>query len=94
ELNNSAIYYLVKDKMVFRIVISNLNSNNANIKISPFIWYFANSKNPKLSLNLISSINHYALIHKYASGYKQYVYDLVKKQRYGEASLVLPIIKE
>lgn len=94
ELNNSVIYYLAKDKMVFRIVISNLNYNNANIKIAPFIWYFANSKNPKLSLNLISSINHYALIHKYASGYKQYVYDLVKKQRYGEASLVLPIIKE
>ncbi|KUH47499.1 aromatic motif membrane protein [Mycoplasmopsis meleagridis] len=94
ELGDSAAYYLLVDKIVFRIIINKINSENSSLEIEPLIWYFENLKAPTISLKFISSIYHYAFIHSYSSGYKQFIDDMVVKQRYGEPSAILPIIKE
>ncbi|VEU73115.1 aromatic motif membrane protein [Mycoplasmopsis gallopavonis] len=94
ELQNANIYYLNKDKLVFRITIANINSNNPVLKIDPYIWYFENLKAQKISLNLISSIYHFAFIHNYPQSYDQFIIDMVQKQRYGEPAYLLITAKE
>ncbi|WP_426461529.1 aromatic motif membrane protein [Mycoplasma hafezii] len=95
ELANSTVYYLSKDKLVFRIMIKNISNNNTYVEISDNIWYFPNLKAPEISLNLISSIYHYAFIHGVPAAYEQFITDMVKKQRYGEPVYVYPtLLKE
>ncbi|VEU70789.1 aromatic motif membrane protein [Mycoplasmopsis glycophila] len=93
ELNNTNIYYLNKDKMIFRIEIQGTNNKEPFLKIDNWIWYFENLKTPEISANLISSIYHFAFIHQYKEAYKQFKEDMVEKQRYGEPVFVIPVIK-
>ncbi|MEA4115387.1 aromatic motif membrane protein [Mycoplasma sp. 744] len=94
ELNNTNVYYLTSNKTVYRLVVNNFNSDNSTLVIEPYIWYFENLRKPQISTALVASVYHYTKVHKYVSGYNQFINDLVDKQRYGEPAYVLPIIRE
>ncbi|WP_036452777.1 aromatic motif membrane protein [Mycoplasma buteonis] len=94
ELGDTNVYYLNKDKLVFRIRVVGISRDRATVKIDPLIWYFPNLKAPKISLNLISSIYHYGFIHGSKEHYKQFIEDMVKKQRYGEPVYIYLTLKK
>ncbi|AKA50146.1 hypothetical protein VO56_02775 [Mycoplasmopsis gallinacea] len=86
EMPNTTIFYVLKDKLLFRIKV-----NNENVEIQNII-YFDKSKS-KISLNLISNIVHSGFVHHDQEGYDRLEEDIVNKYRYNIPSEVLLINK-
>ncbi|MEE3928455.1 aromatic motif membrane protein [Mycoplasmopsis ciconiae] len=78
EIPDSEYFYLLKDKMVFRIQVK----NTGEVILSPFVWTFVNAKN-SISLKFISDIVHGAYIHGDQKSYDEFENDLVKKYKAG-----------
>ncbi|MEA4134444.1 aromatic motif membrane protein [Mycoplasma sp. 2704] len=88
EMSDARVYYLKKNKLVFRITINNILQPVSNLKLEPLNWYFGDLKNNKISLNLISNIVHSRFIHGYETGLVQFEKSMVKDLSYGEPANV------
>ncbi|WP_117275157.1 aromatic motif membrane protein [Mycoplasmopsis edwardii] len=95
ELGDATVYYVKKNKLVFRIVISNLKGKDGDPQISfrPLNWYFAHSSAITISLALISEVVHQLFIHGYETGKQDFEEVMVKNQKYGSPSFVFPTLK-
>ncbi|WP_027334852.1 aromatic motif membrane protein [Mycoplasmopsis felifaucium] len=93
ELLDKDIFYLLKDKNVFRISINDAVSEHPKILLKPYVWSFANSKASKISLNLISNVVHSAFIHGDQEGFDRLENDLVVKFRYGIPAVAIMLYK-
>ncbi|MCU4706698.1 aromatic motif membrane protein [Mycoplasma sp. CSL7503-lung] len=92
EISNTNIYYILKEKMVFRLSVNDLDKDQPTINILPMIWYFAESKAKSTSLALVSSVVHTLFIHNYPSAFSEFEEVMVKEQRYGSPIFVYPTI--
>ncbi|MBN4083673.1 hypothetical protein JXZ92_02465 [Mycoplasma sp. CSL10137] len=92
EISNTNIYYILKEKMVFRLSVNDLDQDQPTINILPMIWYFPESKAKSISLALVSSIVHTLFIHNYPSAFSEFEEVMVKEQRYGSPIFVFPTI--
>ncbi|WLP85922.1 aromatic motif membrane protein [Mycoplasma seminis] len=94
EIGDNEVYYLKKDKLVFRIMIHDISHDISSVSLSFVGLYFGGSKAKDISLNLVSQTIHTGFIHQYESGIKQYEQDMVVKQQYGYPAFVFPFAKE
>ncbi|MFV8515613.1 aromatic motif membrane protein [Mycoplasma sp. Z244B] len=94
EIIDKEVYYVKKDKLVFRIVIRNISSNISQVDLSFVGIYFGAAQAKTISLNLISQTIHSGFIHNDKTGLKQYQEDMPIKQRYGYPAFVFPFGKE
>ncbi|MGZ9800680.1 aromatic motif membrane protein [Mycoplasma sp. AC1221] len=93
EFRNSVIYYISKGKMVFRILIENLDTENPKLSMKAMNWYFGSSKANTISLPLVSSVVHTLFIHQYPNAYPEFEDVMVKKQKYGEPAFMFGVWK-
>ncbi|VEU75631.1 Uncharacterised protein [Mycoplasmopsis maculosa] len=84
ELGNITIFYIKKDKMVIRLAVENTDSDEPNINVNPFQWYFGSSLNKSISLQLVSRTYHTGFIHQFTSGMEEFAQDMIINQRYKE----------
>ncbi|UWV78035.1 hypothetical protein NWE59_03550 [Mycoplasmopsis felis] len=87
------IYYIRKDKLIFRIIINQTDTENPLISIKAMNWYFGNSKANVLSLQVISSVIHALFIHQWRNSNNEFENIMVKKQKYGEPAFVFGYYK-
>ncbi|WP_322900558.1 aromatic motif membrane protein [Mycoplasmopsis felis] len=93
EFRGGVIYYIRKDKLIFRIIISQTDTENPLISIKAMNWYFGNSKANVLSLQVISSVIHALFIHQWPNSNNEFENIMVKKQKYGEPAFVFGYYK-
>ncbi|MCU9933331.1 aromatic motif membrane protein [Mycoplasmopsis cynos] len=96
ELGDATVYYVKKDRLVFRIIVDNLRSENNEPKVilRPINWYFNDSVAITISLGLVSEVIHQLFIHGYDNGRIDFETEMVKNQKYGSPSFVFPTVKE
>ncbi|WP_027121192.1 aromatic motif membrane protein [Mycoplasma leonicaptivi] len=93
ELGDAAVFYLKKDKLVFRILIDKL-SETPELKMSAINWYFPESKARTISLSLITSVVHTLFLHQYEIGRIAFKENMVQKQKYGSPVFVFGLFNE
>ncbi|MHA0272773.1 aromatic motif membrane protein [Mycoplasma sp. 48589B] len=94
EIGDNDIYYIKKDKLVFRFMIRDISSDISRVELSFVGIYFGGASANTISINLLSQTIHSGFIHGYEEGLKQYQEDMPKKQRYGYPAFVFPFGKE
>ncbi|UWD34577.1 aromatic motif membrane protein [Mesomycoplasma molare] len=96
ELGDSLVYYIRKNKLVFRVLINNLRAqgNEPEVLLKPLNWNFSESKANIISPLLISNVVHQLFIHNYPSGKDEFEIEMVEKQKYGSPVFVFPTLKE
>ncbi|MBW0596096.1 hypothetical protein MADP07_00419 [Mycoplasma anatis] len=94
ESYSNYIFYLSKNKIIFRIKISRNSTSKNKLTIEPWIWYFPFSKTNNISIKLISNILHSAYVHGDQIGFDRFESDLVEKLRYGVPSKIILKIKD
>ncbi|EIE41602.1 hypothetical protein MCANUFG1_01971 [Mycoplasmopsis canis UFG1] len=95
ELGDALVYYIRKNKMIFRILINNLRAEGANpeVFLRPINWNFGESTANTISPLLVSNVVHQLFIHNYPKGREEFENEMVKKQKYGSPSFVFPTVK-
>lgn len=96
ELGDVVVYYVRKNKLIFRIVINNLRAQNTQpiVQLRPINWYFSESKANTISPSLISNVVHQLFIHGYERGKEEFEVEMVQKQKYGSPSFVFATWKD
>ncbi|AZG68563.1 aromatic motif membrane protein [Mycoplasma struthionis] len=94
ELPNTTIFYLKKQKNIFRIIISDIIEENPYIEFEPYSWSFNSGEAQNISINLVSDIAHSALVHGFAEGFVSFEKDMVEKQKYGPPSEMVYLWEE
>lgn len=89
-LSNDAVadFFISKGKSILNIKVEFNAQREAIIKFDPLVYYFAESLNT-ISINLLSSVFHNAIIHHVKSSYTMFENDLVEKLQYGIPALML-----
>ncbi|MDQ0513939.1 aromatic cluster surface protein [Mycoplasmoides fastidiosum] len=86
EVANRSDLLILKDKALFSISI-HLEDDQWKLYINPAFYYFPNATR-EISINLLSNIFHYALIHRYGQWYTDFE-DIIKKWGYHEPALMV-----
>ncbi|AZZ65368.1 hypothetical protein DMC14_000985 [Metamycoplasma phocicerebrale] len=83
--SKNGIFYLKKEKFIFRFII---NSNGKGINFDKII-YFNKSRTKKISIRLISNIIHNGLIHKNQQGYDDFEKNIINNYSYPSIGFLL-----
>ncbi|BAP39367.1 aromatic motif membrane protein [Metamycoplasma canadense] len=85
------VFYLKKDKMIIRILISKNKEGNKSLFFDKIIL-FPKARNNKIVIKLISDTVHNAIIHGFQAGYNTFEKDIFKN--FGHPALGLLLVKE